>query len=122
MQVEAREKEQQGFAKIFKWEDLKENLPPEIKLSPLAMIPHKSRKYCTILNLSLKLKLAGYLLPSVNDATKKCAHEEAMDQISSVLPQIIEALASAPVEDGDIMFRKLDTKDRFWRMVCQEGQ
>ena len=122
MQIEAREKEQQGFATIFKWEDLKKNLPRELKLSPLAMIPHKSRKYRAILDLSFELMLAGYLLPSVNDATKKCAPEDAMDQIGSVLPRIIEALASAPLEDGDIMFSKLDIKDGFWRMVCEKGQ
>ena len=81
MQVEAWEKEKQGFAKIFKWEDLKKNLPSELKLPPLAMIPHKSRKYCAILDLSSKLKLAGYLLPSVNDVMKKCTPKEAMDQI-----------------------------------------
>ena len=45
MQVEAREREKQVFAKIFNREKLKENLPSELKLSPLAMIPHKSRKY-----------------------------------------------------------------------------
>ena len=50
MQVEVREKEKQGFAKIFKWEELKENLPSKLKFSPLAMTPHKSRKYCVILD------------------------------------------------------------------------
>ena len=39
MQVEAREKEKQGF-EISKWEELKKNLPSELKLSPLSMIPH----------------------------------------------------------------------------------
>ena len=44
MQAEAREKEAQGFAKIYRWDDLRKNPPPALKLSPLAMIPHKSRK------------------------------------------------------------------------------
>ena len=97
IQVEAREKEAQGFAKIYKWEELKKNLPRALKLSPLAMIPHKSRKYRAILDLSYQLMVAGYLLPSVNDATVRMAPEEAMDQIGSVLPQMIEALAAAPM-------------------------
>ena len=46
--------------------------------------------------------LAGHRLSSVNDATKKMASMEAMDQIGSVLLRLIEALASAPVEGGDI--------------------
>ena len=37
IQVEAREKEKQGFANIFKWEELNENLPSKLKLSPLAI-------------------------------------------------------------------------------------
>ena len=43
IQKEAREKERDGFAKIYLWEELKKNLPAALKLSPLAMIPHKSR-------------------------------------------------------------------------------
>ena len=72
MQKEAREKEEQGFAKIFTWEWLKKNLHghPQLKLSPLAMLSHKSRKYRAILDLSYQLMLAEYFLPSVNDASK----------------------------------------------------
>ena len=85
IQVEAREKEAQGFAKIYKWEDLKKDLPCALKLSPLTMIPHKSRKYRAILELLYQLMVAGYLLPSVNDATVRTAPEEAMYQVGSVL-------------------------------------
>ena len=122
IQGEAREKAAQGFAKIYKWEDLKRDLPAKLKLSPLAMIPHKSRKYRAILDLLFSLKLAGYDLPSVNEATKTCAPEDAIDQIGSVLPRLIEALALAHIERGDIMISKLDIKDGFWRMVCEAGQ
>ena len=76
----------QGFAKIYLWEELKKHLPAALKLSPLAMIPHKSRKYRAILDLSFALMLNGYSLPSVNDATEKLALEDAMNQIGSVLP------------------------------------
>ena len=66
--------------------------------------------------------LAGHRPPSVNDATKNMAPMEAMDKIRSVLPRLLEALASAPVEVGDIRMIKLDIKDSFWRMVCAKGQ
>ena len=108
--VEAREKEEQGFANIYNLEELKK--------PPLTMIQHKFRKYSAILDLSFQLMVAWYLLPLVNDATKKWALQEAMDQIGSVLPQIIEALAMAPGENSDILFSKLDIKDGFWRIVC----
>ena len=35
---------------------------------------------------------------------------------------MIEMLTAAPMDDGDIMFSKLDIKDGFWRMVCEEGE
>ena len=50
------------------------------------------------------------------------APKEAMYQIGSVLPRMIEALAAVPIDDGDIMFSKLDIKDGFWRMVGEEGE
>ena len=44
-----------GQARIVKWEKIKHNLPKHLKVSPLAMIPHKSRKYRAILDLSFGL-------------------------------------------------------------------
>ena len=69
IQIEAREKEAQGFARIYLREELKCCLPAKLKLSPLAMIPHKSRKYCAILDLLFALLVAGFKLPSVNDTS-----------------------------------------------------
>ena len=122
IQIEAREKQEQGFAKIHLWGDLKKQLPKKLKLSPLAMIPHKSRKYRAILDLSFILRLAGYDLPSVNEATVHMAPEEAMDQIGQVLPRIIEAMASAPLDGGDIMLSKLDISNGFWQMTYADGE
>ena len=58
MQIEAREKAAQSFATIHRWDDPKNKLKdhPQLKLSPLAMIPHKSRKYRAILDLSFELQ------------------------------------------------------------------
>ena len=50
------------------------------------------------------------------------ALEEAMDQIGSVLPRMIEALTAAPMDGENIMFSKTDIKDGFWRMVYKEGE
>jgi hypothetical protein len=44
--TEAREKERKGQCKIVEWEVLKKNgVPKQLKISPLAMIPHKSRAF-----------------------------------------------------------------------------
>ena len=78
------------------------------------MIPHKSRQYCAILDLSYTLKVFGMELPSVNASTSKFAPPSAMEYLGTILRRIIEALAWAPPEDGDILFSKLDIKDNFW--------
>ena len=57
-----------GQAKVVEREKIKHNLPRHMKVSPLAMIPHKSRKYRAILHWSFGLPLVnGELLDSVND-------------------------------------------------------
>ena len=86
------------------------------------MIPHKSRKYRAILDLSYRLLVAGYLLPSVNEATKDCAPEEAIAQIGSVLPRIIEALAAVDTDKGPVHLMKVDLTDGFWRVMAKEGE
>ena len=40
---EVEEKVAKGQAQIIDWKELRRNLPKNLKLSPIAMIPHKSR-------------------------------------------------------------------------------
>ena len=86
------------------------------------MIPHKSRKYRAILDISFALKVAGWYLPSLNEATKETAPSETLEQVGTVMPRIIEALATAPLSEYPIHFSKLDIKDGFWRTVCAVGE
>ena len=114
---------QQGFTKIARWDDIKGNIPKKLKISPLAMIPHKSQKFRAILDLLFEPRLmGGHTAPSVNESTMLQAPPEAMDQLGSVLPRLIEAVAKAPDDDGPILFAKLDIKDGFWRMVVPEEE
>ena len=85
------------------------------------MIPHKSRKYRPILDLSFRLNVEGWDLPSVNEATNKTAPDEALEQVGTVMPRIIKALATALLSEDPIHFIKLGIKDGFWRMVCAVG-
>ena len=41
-----------GQAKLVLWDDIKENPPPQMKISPIAAIPHKSKVFRSILDLS----------------------------------------------------------------------
>ena len=82
LEAEAMEKEREGFVHISKWKDLKEKIPPKFKLSPIAMILHKSRKSCAILDLSFCLRTvqpADCQGTSVNEQTIAQVPHQAMD-------------------------------------------
>ena len=126
MQKEVKEKVQQGFAEIVNWDDIKPKLSSpawkNLKVSPLALVPHKSRQFRAILDLSFKLRVFDMELPSVNDATTSTAPLVSMTQLGKVLPRIIETIANAPITGGNILFSKLDIKDGYWRMMVRRGQ
>ncbi len=115
---ETVDKEDKGFARRIKWRDIKNNLPPQLKLSPVAMIPHKSRAFRCILDLSFDLKQTSS--PSVNDTTIKLAPPEAMDELGSALQRILCHLAACQTKNRPVLFAKLDIKDGFWRMVVSD--
>ena len=56
--AEATEKVACGQARIVNWDDIKENPPQQLKISPIAAIPHKSKAYRSILDLSFRLRLS----------------------------------------------------------------
>ena len=120
--TEVAEKVANGQARIVAWDDIQQNPPPELKISPLAMIPHKSRKFRAILDLSFPVKLDdGTIVPSVNDTTTKTAPRGAINQIGHSLQRIIHAFATAD-PDAKIFMAKWDIKDGFWRLDCEQGQ
>ena len=69
---EARKKVRTNQARIVEWDSIKDNPPKELKISPIAAIPHKSKAYRSILGLSFKLQLKnGGVREAVNDTTEK---------------------------------------------------
>ena len=86
------------------------------------MIPHKSRAFCAILDLSFSIRLAGgYELPLVNESSMKTAPGGAIDQLGHSLMQIVHVFEQADL-DAKIFMAKWDVKDGFWRLDCQEGE
>ncbi len=87
---EAREKVATGQARIVEWDKIKDNPPQHMKVSPIAAIPHKSKAFRSILDLSFSLRLrdAGTTLPSVNDSTTKTAPGGAINQLG-LLVQLV---------------------------------
>ena len=119
---EIEQKVATGQARIVEWNEIKDNLPPELKISPLALVPHKSRKFRAILDLSFRLRLeSGDVVPSVNETSEKVAPQAACEQLGHVLNRIIHAFAAAE-EDAKVFMAKFDVKDGFWRLNCEEGQ
>ena len=79
-------KEASGQCRVVLWDDIRENPPRQLKVSPLAAIPHKSRAFHAILDLSFRVKLeSGHKMPSVNEASTKTAPSGAIDQLVHLL-------------------------------------
>ena len=90
--AEVAEKVKSGQVKLVVWESIKDNPPTELKISPIAVFPHKSKQFRSILDLSFHLQLKqGGILPSVNATTIKTAPRGAIDQLGHSLTRIIHA-------------------------------
>ena len=119
---EVHEKLKSKQARIIRWDDIKHNPPPQLKISPIAAIPHKSKAYRSILDLSFSLALTtGDHIPSVNEITTKTAPQASIDQLGHSLMRLIHAFAEAGPDDK-IFMAKWDVKDGFWRLDCKEGE
>jgi hypothetical protein len=117
---EAMNRVAEGCCRLVYWDDIKDNIPPNLKISPIAAILHKSRKFRMILDLLFKLLLNGKQLESVNEASNKSnSPQHAMFELGNVTPRIIWAMAMALSKDKatPFMFSKVDLKDGYWRMA-----
>jgi hypothetical protein len=103
-----------GQARVVLWDDIKHDHPKQLKISPVAAIPHKSRTYRSILDLSFALQLDdGGTVPSVSDTTQKLAPQGAIGQLGHSLKWIIHAFAEA-TDEAVILMAKWDIQDGFW--------
>jgi hypothetical protein len=118
--AETDEKVKNGYARVLRYRDIMKNMPKNLKISPVAMIPHKSRSFRTILDLSFRLRHLGKLMESVNSATVKQAPAESMVQLGNCVQRIIALLADNYDPSQPFLFSKLDIKDGFWRMAVNE--
>lgn len=120
--AEVHKKIKLGQARLVVWNNIKDNPLPELKISPVAMIPHKSRQFRAILDLSFPVKLNdGTEVPSVNGTSTKTGPGGAIDQIGHALRCIIHAFAATD-PNAKIFMAKWDIKDGFWHLDCEQGQ
>jgi hypothetical protein len=91
---EIKEKLQTNQACLVPWDDIKDNPPPQLKISPIPAIPHKSKAFRLILDLSYHLRLKnGGVWAAVNNTTVKSAPKGAIDQLRECLLHIVHAFA-----------------------------
>jgi hypothetical protein len=45
LRAKTKEKMAHGYTRVVKWGDIKNHIPPKLKISPVAMIPHKSKRF-----------------------------------------------------------------------------
>jgi len=120
--AEVADKVAKGHACVVLWDDNTHNHPKQLKIIPVAAIPHKSRAYRSILDLSFTLRLDDEgTVPSVNDTTQKLAPQGAIGQLGHSLKRIIHAFAEAD-DDAVILMAKWDIQDGFWRLNCRDGE
>ncbi len=120
--LEAEEKVKCGQAKIVLWDDIKDTPPPQTKVSTFAVIPHKSKAFQSILDLSFSLQLSnGLVAQSENDTTTKTAPRCSISQLGHSLQWIIHAFAEVD-DDAKKFMAKWDIKDGFWRLDGQDGE
>jgi len=96
----------QGEAEVIKWDDIKDTLHPNLKISPLAPVPHKSQLFHAILDLSFQLRLRGVRLPSVNAETVPLSDHKAMEQMSKVVWHLVVTIAGTKNNHTPIVFAK----------------
>ena len=116
---EASQKQEEGYCTTLRWSDISDKHPKQLKVSPIAAIPHKSRPFRVIQNLSNRIKINKVEMASVNDTTKRIAPKEALHCIGQAVPRILHAVASAPISKP-VLFSKADIQDGFWRIFAKE--
>jgi hypothetical protein len=119
---EIKEKIKMNQAQVIEWDTINDNPPLELKISPIAAIPYKSKAFRSILDLSFQIRLRdGGFLDAVNDTMEKTAPGWAINLIRECLTRIIHAFAEAD-DNNKIFMAKWDIKDEFWRMDCRAGE
>ena len=110
-----------GFSRVVLWDDIKDNLPPQLKISPVAVVPQSNRRDRIILDLSFPVRVGREIIQqAVNATTVSTSHPSALKYLGSSMPRILQFMAHAP-STLPIFFSKYDVSDGFWRMVVAAG-
>lgn len=95
LQAEVEAKQCCDQSRVLAWDIIRD--PPcthtQLKISPIAMITHKSQKFCAILDLSFEVKLTcNKHISVINDSSIKTAPADTINQLDHSLSHIIHVL------------------------------
>jgi len=112
-----------GFCRVFRWDELQRTRPPNLKISPVAVVPQVGRRGRIILDLSFPVyqkNNEGVTITqaSVNDTTAKTGPEVPVKEIGMVLHRLLYFMKMTRAGVW-IYFSKLDISDGFWRLVVR---
>jgi hypothetical protein len=123
-----------GFTEVVFWDEIRDHLPTNFKISPVAVIPQTGRRGRIILDLSFPVRrppakqvgskrrrMGEVVAESVNDTTTKLAPQGPVQSLGQVLPRLFHFMASTP-EDQEIRLAKVDLSDGFWRLIVNPEQ
>ena len=119
--IEVQEKIKQGYTRKISFGELRKRMPKNLKISPVVMMPHKSRDYRTILDLSFKLKVNVTTMKSVNEGTVHTSPQHSMRELGRVIERMISLMAASSTNSPNFLFSKLDIKDGFRRVNIDEN-
>ncbi len=118
--MEVHDKVAKGQVCVIFWYDIKLNHPCQLKVLPVAAIPHKSQAYRSILDSLFALRLEDEgVIKSVNDTTEKWVPCGAIDQLGHSLKWILHAFAGAD-NNAKVLMAKWDIQDGFWQLNCRK--
>ena len=90
LQAETLERVAEGLCHRVPWNSIKHNPPLNLKRFPIAVIPHKLREFCMILDLSYVINVNNNKLRSVNDALDKMlASQQVIFEFGNMILRII---------------------------------
>jgi hypothetical protein len=139
-----------GFVCMIAASDLfRENQPPDLKISQVAVVPHNNRHGHIILNLSAEVTDSKYadnrkvprcrcgpnpkpgkatkstcrnppLQLSVNDTTEPAEDQSGIEALGPALLSILKFMFNTNCT-WEIDWQKIDLSDGFWRMIISTG-
>jgi hypothetical protein len=123
-----------GYAEVVLWDSLKAKMPPQLKVSPLAVVPQQNRRGRMILDLSFPVLRQArgkkrkrrareereVLKESVNDSTVRLAPEAPVKELGNVLSRLLRFMQEVPAKE-EIHFAKIDLAGGYWQMIVEKS-